>query len=229
MIKEFRSFSTLDVSEMFFQSALTNCFIAIKNNENSNKKISELVSNSWLDKYEVWNCEGEIDTECSNNNVTYVEGEKNKNKEPSRIFLQATAATHIFCIAVLERYINKTAQTLLIKSKIEYFEKFSLEEKWLLLPLFLSKKGFVPDQKPFQNFSELIKIKNALVHDKGQKIPYDIKNGEVDVYKSLGLTIEDAVRSVKTTKEMIEKIAKLIEQEPPAWIKDPSHDTIELR
>lgn len=220
-------FSTLSVDAMFFHSAVNNLAEATKNKAEADSANEELRSLPWLNEYEAWDSGDEIDISFSDEQATYVEDLKVKAKETSSRFLQATAATHMFCVAALEAHINKIASSTMKSRIFDQYEKLSIEGKWLLLPQLLGKAGFDPGHQPFQNFSRLIKTRNVLVHYKGKKIPGFFADS-TDLYKPLGLTVEEANISVEATKQMILKLAEIMEHIPPKWIQSTAAEYLNM-
>jgi hypothetical protein len=70
--------------------------------------------------------------------------------------------------ALINRVIN---QFSIISDLLKDIEKLSIQEKWHIAPLLCRDKDWEPEtfdkgMEPFQSFSELIKIRNWLVHPK---------------------------------------------------------------
>jgi len=212
---------------MFFHSAANNLNDAIKNKAVADAANKELNSIPWLDDYEAWDLGDEIDVSFSNEQVTLVEDLKSTAKEASSRSLQAAATTHMFCIAALEAHINKIASSCMKSKMFDHYEKLPIEGKWLLLPQLLGKTGFDPGQQPFQDFSHLIKIRNALVHYKGKKVA-GFYADSADLYKPLGLTVEEATTSVEATKKMIIKLAEIMAHDAPNWIQDTAAEYLNV-
>lgn len=227
-MSKIKFFSVLDVDAMYFHSAVNNLSIAIDNKKIADAKNAELESIPWLNDYEAWDLGDEIDISFSNEESDYVEGLKAEAKAASGLFLQTAAATHIFCVAALEAHINKTAKKYIKAKKFEHFEKLSIEGKWLFLPQLLGKNDFDPGNQPFQGFSKLIQIRNKLVHHKGNKVTYSLTRGPIGLYESLGLSVEEASKSVESTKKMIENISELLGHEKPTWTKSTSYEYLRL-
>ncbi len=220
--------SSLDIAAMFYHAAINNLEQAISSKEIADAADKELDSISWRNGYEMYDLGDEIDVSFSNEQITYIEGLKDKVKSSHSLFLQATATVQIFCVASLESHINKTGVLSLHGKLLDQFEKLSLEGKWLFLPRLLDKKSFDPGLQPFQDFTLLIKVRNALVHYKGKKIPYNLESNLIDLYKPLGLTIEDAQRSIETTKKMILKLSEILSVKHPSWIAGIASDYLQI-
>lgn len=92
----------------------------------------------------------------------------------------------ISIVFTFEALINRVLfEFCLFKSNIESFDKLSLPEKWLTVPLVCGKdkpigKTFDTSCEPFQSFFELVKIRNWFVHPKptnfipAEKTPWTI-------------------------------------------------------
>lgn len=134
-------------------------------------------------------------------------------------FLEGVALTHILCVASLEAHINVIAKDILSGKILENFDQLSIEGKWLYLPLLSGVSSFNPGIQPFQDFSALIKIRNALVHYKPKIEDF---NGEVvpGYLDMLGLSIPRAEISIKVVPAMVSKLAEFLKRPIPLWIND---------
>jgi len=228
-MKKIHFFSVLDVDAMFYQSAVNSLAEAKKNKNDAEIHENQLVELPWWDQYVAWDSGDEIDVGLSKEQIEIIEGIQEKARVASSRFLQATATTHIFCVAALEAHINKIASSFIKPKMFDHYEKLSIEGKWLFLPRFLGgdRDGFDPGHQPYQDFSQLIKFRNALVHYKGKKIPYFISDSTA-IYKPLGLTLEEASKSVDATKKMILKLAEIMQKDPPKWIKDTASEYLKV-
>ena len=128
--------------------------------------------------------------------------------------LEGVASTHILCASALESHINARASELLSGKIREKFERVDLEFKWLLLPKLTGYPGFDPGAEPFQGFSRLIRLRNALIHYRERREPC-APNGVPAFLSELGLTLEDASRSLASTSRMIESLANQLGQDTP--------------
>jgi len=228
IINKIQTLSSLNIDAMFFHSAVNNLSIAKENQILANEAKVELMSIEWLEDYEAWELGDEIDVSFSDEDMDYVEGLKDKDRDTYSIFLQAVATTHIFCVAALEAHINKQSEKLFNGKLLDHFEKLPLEGKWLFLPQLMHLNSFTPGKQPFQNFSKLIKTRNILVHYKGKPIPYDYSKDAVEHYKSLGLTISAAEESITTTVGMVSKLAEILGNEPPKWLKSTASEYLDI-
>ena len=132
--------------------------------------------------------------------------------------LQAIAVVHILAAASLEAHINGRAIHLLSGKHFELFERFSLEAKWTTLPKLLNLAGFDVGAEPFQSFSRLVKLRNALVHYKAKQEDW-APPGVPGFLCQLGLTQEDGARSIKAAKGMINGLARQLRDNEPFWLR----------
>lgn len=136
-------------------------------------------------------------------------------------YLQNIAITHILCATAAEAHINGIAKGKLKGKFKEIFEKISLEGKWLFLPKILGKITFNQGSEPFQSFSKLIKYRNELIHYKGRSEKWEgFEYGEPKFLERLGLSLTEASNSLKTIRGMIIEISRLIENDPPHWLRN---------
>jgi len=139
--------------------------------------------------------------------------------------MEHAATVHILSAAALEAHINGQADSLIGGGKVpngrkllEHFDRLPLDGKWLLLPRFLGMPGFDPGAQPFQGFTELVKLRNDLMHYKPKK--EDWKSLELpDFIKELGLNLARAEYSLKAAKGMIESLATQLGQKTPYWLR----------
>lgn len=133
--------------------------------------------------------------------------------------LEGVALTHILCVASLEAHINVLAKDSLSGKVLDTFDNLSVESKWLYFPLLLGLQTFNPGLQPFQDFSSLIKTRNALMHYKPK---FEVFTGEpVPKYLiKLGLTITDAEISLNVVPKMVSNLANLIKKPIPDWVND---------
>jgi hypothetical protein len=134
-------------------------------------------------------------------------------------YLEALAVTHILCAASLEAYVNSRAKESLTGKRWQHFEKLSLEGKWLFYPKIIGYEVFDPGAEPFQSFSKLVKLRNALIHYKERKEEW--RFGEIPSFiRDLGLSLNSGKRSLSTVKDMVNKLTKHLKEDAPIWIKD---------
>lgn len=226
--KNIQQFSALNIDAMFFNLATNNLSHAINNENIVHETKTELASIKWLDDYKAWNLGDEIDVCFTDDEIAYVEELEERHNSAFSIFLQSIAATHIFCAAALEAYINKKSAIFLNGKLLDNFDKLSLEGKWLFLPNLFSQTSFNPGEQPFQGFSHLIKIRNKLVHYKEIKVPYSYNEKSTKLYDQLGLSLKDANNSLEATKGMISKLAEIQKTPSPAWINTTPSSYLKL-
>jgi len=133
--------------------------------------------------------------------------------------LEGVALTHILCVASLEAHINVLAKDNLSGKIFDTFDNLSVESKWLYFPLLLGVQSFNPGIQPFQDFSSLVKTRNALMHYRpkiegftGEPVPKYLDE--------LGLTINKAEISLNIVPKMILYLANLMNKPIPDWINN---------
>ena len=135
--------------------------------------------------------------------------------------IQYLALVHILCAAAAEAHINQIAKEELTGKFRDQFEKVSLEGKWLFLPKMLGGSSFDQRSEPFQSFSMLIKYRNALVHHKSKKENWEgFEQGPPKFLHTLGLSLQEADRSVRSVRLMFIELSKIIKRKPPYWLRD---------
>jgi hypothetical protein len=135
--------------------------------------------------------------------------------------LQAIATVHILAAASLEAHINGRGIQLHAGKHFELFERSSLEAKWIKLPRLLGLAGFDGCAEPFRSFSRLVKLRNALVHYKS-KLEDWTPPGVPGFLLELGLTPDDAEKSIKAAKSMISRLAQELGESEPVWLRRKS-------
>ncbi len=140
-------------------------------------------------------------------------------------YLQNIALTHILCATASEAHINLIAKGRLKGKFRDNFEKISIEGKWLFLPKILGKATFNQGSEPFQSFGKLIKYRNELVHYKGRKESWaTFEEGMPKFLDKLGLSLRKARGSIWAVREMILELSKMIDEEPPYWLREGYDD-----
>jgi len=134
--------------------------------------------------------------------------------------IQAIAITHILSAASLETHITSRGRDLLNGKLADQFERLPIEAKWLLLPRVLGADGFNTSREPYQGFSKLIALRNGLIHYRGKEEPWTERTSGVPVFlKELGLTLNDARRSLETVRGMIALLAEQLNEDVPIWLR----------
>ncbi|MCK4789844.1 MAG: hypothetical protein KAV87_39255 [Desulfobacteraceae bacterium] len=140
-------------------------------------------------------------------------------------YFQNIALTHILCATTAEAHINLIAKGRLKGKFRDNFEKISIEGKWLFLPKILGKTTFNQGSEPFQSFGKLIKYRNELVHYNGRKESWESFEQSMPKFlDKLGLSLRKARKSIRTVREMILKLSKMIDEEPPYWLREGYDD-----
>ena len=99
--------------------------------------------------------------------------------EPMFLRTQLFRTALLLYILSLEGLINRAMDHFLTGSVRDFFldreEKFSLEDKWLLLPLFVPNsqgRTFDKGGYPWNHFAELVKLRNDYVHPKHDRFAF---------------------------------------------------------
>lgn len=135
-------------------------------------------------------------------------------------YFQNIALTHVLCAATAEAHINLIAKERLEGKFRDNFERISVEGKWLFLPKLLGTSTFDQGTEPFQSFAKLIKYRNALLHYKGIKESWEsFERGMPKFLDKLGLSLRKARKSLLAVREMILMLSKMIDNQPPYWLR----------
>lgn len=140
-------------------------------------------------------------------------------------YFQNIALTHILCATAAEAHVNLIAKVHLKGKFRNNFERVSIEGKWLFLPKIMGNTTFEQGSEPFQSFSKLIKYRNELVHYKGRKESWETFEKSMPKFlDKLGLSLRKARKSLQAVREMILEISRMINQEPPYWLREGYDD-----
>jgi hypothetical protein len=113
--------------------------------------------------------------------------------------------TIVFCSMTLESYINHYGSTNLSKTYFDkYLDKLDLKAKWIIVPRLITGKQVNPGCKAFAQFSNLITLRNKLVHDKAKVKKESLPEEKDSLWDS------DAEESLECVKLMIAEL-KLID------------------
>ena len=133
--------------------------------------------------------------------------------------LKPVATIHLLCVASLEAHINIRAEQSMSGRLWQSFERLSVSAKWLFFPSLVGLVGFDPGAQPFQSFGRLIKIRNKLAHYKPRREPWTVTGVKPEFLNDLGLTVEDAERSISTVRSMVTHLAKQLGEQKPSWLE----------
>lgn len=112
----------------------------------------------------------------------------------------STAKILLVCCA--ETFINEVSFVALNGRSLQEFDKLSIIGKWLLLQDILKiEEPLKINAQPLQDFSELVKERNKLVHFKGEKKKLDFK--VPDYIYNLKLTDKDCRKNIESVKNLI--------------------------
>lgn len=113
----------------------------------------------------------------------------------------------ILLVCCAETFVNELAAVALKGKSLEEFDKLSITGKWIFIQLLLKiEEPLEVGKKPFQDFTELVKERNKLVHFKGSKKSID--TFEIPTYIfDLKLTIKDCRKNLKSVKDLIREFS----------------------
>ena len=208
----------LEVDAMYYSSAVVNYDIAKNQKKDIELAIENLKNNDDASYLEAYNWGDDIDL-CSGEDVPIFIKAAELLDETYSLYIRSLATVHIFCVLCLEAHINQRAKEILSGKIRDEFDRFSVEAKWLTLPMFKAKPSYNVGTEPFQTFSKLIKIRNVLVHFKASTEKWS-RSINPDDKASLGFTLEEAQASLNTTKSMITFLSSTLEVEEPQWVYD---------
>jgi hypothetical protein len=127
---------------------------------------------------------------------------------------QRVGTAIVFSALTLEAFINQEFGLHSETQKIIRDEKgITLKTKWLLLPLLLrSEKSFETGGQPFQKFSELVALRNAIFHF-NPTTPFDPhpKHPSKIFFSDLVKKVDIAKSCFNVVEEMIRKLHELTE------------------
>ena len=120
----------------------------------------------------------------------------------------------IFSALTLEAYINNYAINQLSRNYLtKYLDKIDLLSKWVVIPRIITGEQLNPGSKPVQDLSQLITLRNKLVHYKSRKIGID------KIKESDFLWEYDAEKAIRTVKNIVLKLKKIDKKIDIDWIK----------
>lgn len=127
----------------------------------------------------------------------------------------------ILLVCCLEAYVNDIANVILNGKALEEFQKLSITGKWIFIQdLAQIKNKLLPGHHPLQDFIELNKERNKLVHFKGLK--KDLQLLEIPNYlDELKLSPKDCNRNIEAVKNLIQMFSlEWIGSYGPGWIQE---------
>lgn len=214
----FHMTTTLSIDALYFHAALEAHEAALTDN-----KQVEAARERWTSIDERWKqIEREVDDPNAKIDLLHSLSRQfeDADYEVGRaygIMIEQIAIVQVLSAATLESHINLFAKDHLGSKEFAYFERLSLEAKWLFLPRMLLTPTFQVDREPFQSFSHLVKVRDKLLHFKGLK--EDWVSGEPPNFLlQIGLTLAQSQEAIKTVTGMITSLALANKQEPPYWL-----------
>ena len=220
-------YTTLEIDAMYFYSAKV--FYQKAKEAISEIKDAELVNDLICDKekriLDKYNGDSERAYDELEPLFPQLEGAEYKIGAAYGPFIQNIVITHVLCTACAEAHINMHAKNNFHGKVFESFDKLTLEGKWLILPQLVGNSKFDPGKEPFQSFSKMIKYRNKLVHYKGIKEEWDLRNKGIPKFlDDLGITLAKAKKSIITIRKLFIAFAELIDASPPYWLRDGYDD-----
>ena len=116
----------------------------------------------------------------------------------------------------LESYINYVFNKHLPDEPVIFDDTTNHRQKWLFVPTALDLPfRFKPDEKPFSDFSQLVKWRNNTIHHRAE---FTRARGTVShTYNQLN--VENAKLSIKIVRDMVVKLSEGGKIPLPVWIK----------
>ncbi|HNW89612.1 MAG TPA: hypothetical protein PKN48_08100 [Bacteroidales bacterium] len=122
--------------------------------------------------------------------------------------------TIIFSAMTLESYINYYGSQKLPKNYFEkHLDNLDLKSKWIVLPRLITGQEIDLGGKAFALFSELISLRNKLVHDKYKIIKESLPEEKDSLWET------DAYSSIECVKLMINELKKIDNSVFTEWIE----------
>jgi hypothetical protein len=118
----------------------------------------------------------------------------------------------VFSCMCLESFINCYGISHYSKTYFEnYLDKLDLKSKWIIIPRLINGLQLETESIAFKNFSELIKLRNKLVHDKP-------KTKKVSrTLASDWITENEAKLSVETVQNVLTELKKIDNKTNIKW------------
>ena len=164
--------------------------------------------------------------------------EAHENGKLSNSELSHSLQTIILAAACLEAFINQKAIEIL-KEEFALYDKGiidaygkklppksghpGLENKWCDITKRICGRTFNRGEQPFQDFNELLELRNYILHYKATSVP-PVPSPRKDISgyvtsERAKLTSQTAQEAVKSMKEMIKEFHDLTKQKLPNWVK----------
>ena len=198
------------VDEMFFRSACNYCERTEGNFQQLVEFRNHLLATEWYRLYVAYDNGDEIEPEIFEDLVEDINMMADAELQ-LRLLTQQFANTVVMTIfnsvLSLEALINYTAKTHLQHSDFKKFMRQSHRNKWLNLPIQLNKKGFETKSPPFEDFEQLIRLRNNIVHYTDLPELFNVfesEHFEDNTLKCYGY----ARNSIITTRRMIETLGQ---------------------
>jgi len=121
----------------------------------------------------------------------------------------------IFCALALEALINDYAVT---NSSVTFFkrylDRFPVLSKWLIFPQLAGCRKMNTDGQTFQKLKCLFRLRNRLVHVKGQPLPIPERG------QKKRITLAQAKKAAGTVRAAVKQLRRLDKRVSILWIRD---------
>ena len=121
----------------------------------------------------------------------------------------------VFCVMTLESFINNYMVENISKSYFQkYLDKLDLKSKWVIFPRLVNGKEFSTDSQAFEDFGNLISLRNRIIHDKPRKKKLFELDEKDMVYEN------DAKNAINAVREMIGQLSKIDSNIETDWLDE---------
>ncbi|TYP94872.1 hypothetical protein LX73_0162 [Fodinibius salinus] len=201
----------MGVDELFYRAASENLENAYTAKKKVDSELDKLNSSDWYEEFvrNDWGDEIDIAVVADQEELSKIKESEKIFRENLEKYIEHVALVHISSVTSLEAHINEIAQQVLSESDFETFVWKKIKDKWTDLPQEIAQNTFETGRQPFQNFIQLLKFRNALVHHKRDE-KLTLENIKDNDPNGLGLTIEAAENSLKTVELMINQIHQFL-------------------
>ena len=130
-----------------------------------------------------------------------------------------SALSIVSALTALESYINRFAKDN-IPQFYDEIEQLRLVDKWYVAPHLVSGRTFEKGAQPLQDFSQVIRIRNQVVHPKPKNFDWDEDNEHRPWPPSARiLTAENSRLACSLIPRMIGELHDMVGTDPPNWIR----------
>lgn len=161
---------------------------------------------------------------CKKKNKIKNQGELNREKIDYLCLQEAkiqrySMITVVFCIMTLESYINEYGITNFSTSYFRnYLDRLDLKSKWIIIPNLKTGLQLDTDSEAFELFSETLKIRNKIIHDKTKVIDTS------KLFNYDWITEDYAKDSINAVNEMFIELEKIDPEVDIDWLESVKED-----